>query len=212
MNSRLVLITFKTFTLWLLVTTSHASAALIEFDLRAPVLESLDGAASLTLLRDGVTATLTASVGALNRTASAFGIATPGCGNSDELDASCTTSEAIGVTFDRAVRVVAISVSRLSRGDRGRFTEGAGNTWFEFDRNGRFETPDAILEPGLAFSVASVADGTSVTGRGFSFDRFIVEPAIAPQPPRAVPEPAIPLLLGAGALAVTLIRRRRHPG
>lgn len=186
-----------------------AYASLIHFDLRAPVVESLDGSTQFNYQSAGLTATVAANVGVLNRTGSGFGvdIVGSGCDNSDAIDMSCSGAigESISVWFDQRVRLISAEISGLTGGDTARWTL-PGFSFQDFTTAGEYSAGASVyLDAGQRFSWTSITDNTTSTQRGFSFDGFTVSTASA-QP---VFEPATTILFSIGLVLVILRRKRR---
>lgn len=193
-----------------IVFQAPSMAALITFDFREPVIESLDGAASLILSKQGIDATVVANVGVLNRTSKGFGIDIVGnrCDNSDAIDRSCAggMSEMISVFFSQPVYLVASRISGLSGGDIARWTLPDLSV-FEFNTDAEHYLPARFfVEAGASFSWLSAADNTTSTQRGFSFDSVSVESANRPVLTK-INEPAYLSFIALLLFLLTLIGR-----
>jgi hypothetical protein len=169
----------KILLLLMVLLSAKVSATFITFDLRDPLIEALDGAASFDYVKDEVTATVNANVGVLNRTNSGFGIDVPAdsCDNSDALDQACDglPPELISVSFNQRVRLVSSSLSGLTAGDLA--------LWHFANLPGQIITSSGIviapfnslIEAGDSVSWSSFADNFTRTQKGFSLDSFTIE-------------------------------------
>lgn len=151
---------------------SQANASLI--DLRAPLLEDLDGGPSVVLRDGGITVTLSTGDGVFNRTASGFGINAPG--GSDDADGidGGRVAESLDVLFDSAVRLNAITLSKLSGADRAWLRIGTRE--LNFTRSGRHLLGGSLLGFGTVLRVGHGA------GNGFSLDALEFGSVIAAAP------------------------------
>lgn len=180
-----------------------ALAAPVTFDLRAPVIESIDEVNSFSLERDGLIATLMAIPTSfagnsllLNQTTSGFGVNVDNttCGStewSDQLDGGCV-GEAIQVVFNSDVLLNGLWVSSFGSLDQGLVTMG-GPT-YTIDSTGFHSLGETFLSAGTPFAV------TYTNGNGFSFDKFTATSV-------SVPEPSTLILFSAGALGLVVRRR-----
>ena len=193
-----------------------ANAAVIEFDLRAEVVEDIDGSNSFDYTVDGVTARLFALPETyldsndiernpvLNRTSSSFGVNvedvedTGGCSSedSDALDNGCL-QESILVWLGVDATLVSIDVSSFSSSDSGKVS---------FQENGLNDIDiDSTGTTGISQFLGGSGDGYGFivsyeSGNGFSFDGFTIETV-------DVPEPSSFLLLGLGLFSLFYSRR-----
>ena len=173
---------------------ASAQAALITFDLLgdAAIYNVLDDKASGSVVVDGVTATLTASHGVLNRTGSGFGVNDLST-SSDDTDA-LNANQWIDVEFDQAVIFTNLNVSSWGTNDTGEVRlaptfasqggiAGTGDTEYYFH-----------VDPEQTVRFFAASD--TGEANGFSVDSFTVE---------AIPEPAaigFVSLVGIGALVI----------
>lgn len=190
-----------------LTIPSIALAAPITFDLRDPVIETIDEVNAFTIARGGVEV-LSATLSALpttfneppvrslllNRTASSFGVNVDGttCGgleDSAQLDGGCT-AESVKIVFDHNVTLNSFTVSSFGSTDSGLVTIGA--TTINVASTGSHTLGNVLLGQGDAWSIGWVA------GNGFSFDNFTATPA---------PEPVPLALLGIALVGIGLARR-----
>jgi len=198
--------------LGVMVVPGRSDAAPVTFDLRAPVIESIDEVNSFSLERDGLIATLTAIPTSyagnsllLNQTTSGFGVNVDNttCGSaelSDQLDGGCV-GEAIQVTFNSDVLLNSLWVSSFGSLDRGLVTMG-GPT-YTIGSTGVHSLSDTFLSAGTPFAV------TYTQGNGFSFDKFVATSVSQISASSvSVPEPSTLMLFSAGALGLVVRRRR----
>lgn len=184
-------------TLALTVPTGTLASPLL-FDLRAPLVETLDGAPSLRLTVSDITATVRADQGILNRTASGFGVNAPGGGDDTDTIDGALVDEAVSVAFDTDVILDGVLLSSLTRTDAGVLLLPGLSV--SLTGSGFVSAGDALLQAGAAFRVAHV------TGNGFSFDGFLA----SPRPVATVPSPStLPLSLAGLA---TLLASAAGPG
>lgn len=180
----------------------------IFFDLRAPEIEDIDEVNSFSLLKDGLTSTLTALPSTfnepplqglvLNQTSSSFGINVVGttCGSmekSAQIDNGCT-GESVEIFFDHNVLLNELKVSIFGSSDEAR-VDITGAPSIDITSTGNQSLGDTFLAAGDIFSLVFVA------GNGFSFDNFTVE---------RVPEPSTLFLLGTGFVGLVGYTRRKN--
>ena len=195
----------------LINVVSSTTTTAVQFDLRDTGATTAIESGSIT--RDGITATLTAIVegnaGVLNQTSTGFGVNADGGGDeSARLDGD-EGAESISISFDVDVTWTGLLLSLFSAG------EGAGVSLPAI-----LNTPLADTgSSGDVYSFAAdnvVLVGESVvlswvSGNGFSFDSFEVEPYEAPTGStgnNTVPDGGLSaLLLVAGLSMVSLCRR-----
>lgn len=189
-------------------TCSMARADLITFE-RGHVYNNplIDGLASGSITRLGLTATFTANVGFLNATTDNFGINAPGSEDkSDLLDSGSGVDEFITVTFNQPVEFTQLTLSSFSGSERASLTIGL-NTALILDATTagtdvyNFTGGDFALGNRLALGqtlIIGYAFG-SIADNGFSLEGFQVN---------TVPEPSC-LSIGLPVLAGLLLRRKR---
>ena len=184
---------------------SPVAHATLTFDLRAADIELIDEAASFDVTVGGLTATLSANVGVLNRTSSSFGINIVGttCGgqeDSAEIDDGCSAElsipdEAVSVQFDMDVLLEQLKVSSFGSSDEA-LVEIFGASDIPITSTGFHSLNDTFLAAGNPFTIGFIA------GNGFSFDQFTVA--------KAASEPGTLVLLGLALAGVGFARRRLH--
>ena len=176
MKKSLLLVTF-----FLLPT--YVWSVPITFDLRTLITESDDDVTSLSLNQGGLTATLSANTGVINRTSRAVGInSSCDSDNTDELDSACadTPSERLSVSFNQSVIFQNFVVSGLTRGDTGILVieQDTDEYQLQFSATGLFspviDVP-LLIAAGQTFYIQSLIDNNTRTARGFSFDSFTVD-------------------------------------
>ena len=182
--------------------STQAQAFSITFDLRGPEIEDIDESATMAVTKDGLTATLTANDGVLNRTAGAFGINASGSDASHLIDNGngFGITEFVTIEFDQLVTFDQLVLSSFFGVEEASLTIAGGlptllnDTGFSTDIY-NFSTDNTVPIGQSVILAHSI-------GNGFSFDEFTVTPAI--------PEPATIALLGIGlaGLGGGYLRRR----
>ncbi len=174
-------------------------SAVVTFDFRNnpelyTALDDLAGPVSFT--NAGLVATFTASDGAMNRTASGFGINSVSLG-SDDTDAF-DIGEWITITFNQTVTLTNITVSSWSAGtDEGQVKIG-GSTAYTVSATGSHVLDDSIA----AGTVLRIESTAGTFNNGWSLDSLGVN---------VVPEPATFGLLGLGGVMAWMLRRSSRP-
>jgi len=193
----------------LIVAANFAGAVPVTFNLLDPTATT--EIESGTIVRSGITATLTAvvagSTGSLNQTASAFGINAADLPNvtnddSDELD-SDEGVESISIRFDVDVLWQALKVSSFGTGEQGSLVVAAFSPVSITATGEHTRTTDNLVLAGQAVVISHVA------GTGFSFDSFTVERSerlLADVPDAG----SSAMLLGLAFGGLSLIVRRRR--
>jgi len=179
----------------LLVSLSQSSGAVITFDmLSGGDVDSLDGTASGTAVKDGLSLTASANTGVLNCTSISFGINASGTGDdTDEFDNGAGMSEIMTFRFDSDVVLVSIDFFSLGSGDTADLSSADSFNLGIYDGlpTDPFEVNQAI------------AAGTDVelarTGGSFGIHSITVD---------VIPEPATASLCCL-ALGILVKRRRR---
>ena len=162
-------------------------------------IEDLDEATSFALVRDGITAYLSAYVdgalsGLLNQTQGGFGInASPTGDTTDQIDANQGV-ESARISFDQDLFILSLDASSLGS-DTALLTIG-NHSPVVLDSAG-FESTD-----GLLLGVGETLEILHLEGNGFSMDSF--EVAVVPEPTaRSL------MLLGIGVWAIYRKKRVR---
>jgi hypothetical protein len=203
----------------MLIAPVFSFAGVITFDLRAPIVETLDEVNSFDYTVNGVTATLTALPQTyldtdgvlrnllLNRTNSGFGvdvegvINSGGCVNedSDAIDAGCVR-EAVLVELDTNAILLSIAVSSFGAQDQGTLAfENPALTDISIVTTGTTLANELVGGPGNRFQVIQFFD----VGDGFSFDSFTIN---------TVPEPETLALLAFGLAGIGYQMHRKLKG
>jgi hypothetical protein len=154
----------------LLTSLLTTSAYALTIDFRDIAIETLDGSRWLSVSRGTRTLTVTANQGVLNRTASGFGINSPGGGDdADGIDGANGVEELL-IHFSAPVRQVAIALGAVGILDIGAVL--AHNMAFPFARTG-------LLSLGaLTFDVGETLSVRFVSGNGFSVNAIHFEPTV----------------------------------
>ncbi len=197
------LIAFTIITLACTLPT-QVQAFSITINLRGPEIEAIDESATIDITNSGLTATLTANDGVLNRTSGAFGINASGGRDASNLidngDGESIT-ESVSIEFDQPVTFDQLQLSSFTVSEAVSLTiagnspislvgTGPSTDIYNFSTDNTVSIGQSVM---LAFSI----------GNGFSFDEFTVTLA----EPTAVPEPTTIILLGIGLIGCFLMRQ-----
>ena len=168
-------------------------ASLIVFDLLGDpaIYSKLDNSASASVTNGGVLATLTASEGVLNRTASGFGINGVGSDDTEALN----LGQYIDIVFGEAVTFSNLNVSSWGASDAGEVQLGSA-----FASQGNIQgTGDTAYNFWVGAGTVVRIRATAETGskNGFSVDSFTV----------AIPEPAVIGFIGLLGLGFLVARQ-----
>ncbi len=186
--------------------STEAYSVPITFNLRGPEIEDIDGAATMDVTRVGLTATLTANDGVLNRTANGFGINASGSGDdTDAIDNGSGVVESVSIMFDQLVTFdqLKLSLFTSAASDEASLTIADGPPIFLVDAGTtdiyNFSTDNIV-------SINQSVVLAYWSGNGFGFDEFTVTTSAT-----AVPEPATVTILGIGlaGLGIGYLWRRR---
>lgn len=146
----------------------YVIATPIVFDLRSDLIESIDEQATFELTKNDITATLSTSVGVLNRTSSSFGVNATGFGDATSLiDDGSGIAEFIQIQFNQAIRLLDFTVSSFGSGDSGLLSVN-NLAIFEINNTGLNSLNNLFINDGDILSLSFIS------GNGFSFDSFTV--------------------------------------
>ncbi len=170
-------------------------AGLITFDLLndTTIYSVLDEQASASVTNGGIIATLSASDGVLNHTASGFGVNGAGSDDTDGLNAG----QYIDIFFDQTVTFSSLNISSWGGSDAGEVQlgllfvsqggiSGTGDTAYDF-----------LINEGETVRVLGTADSGATNG--FSVNSFTI-----------IPEPAVLGLIAFGSGIMLLGHRRKR--
>ncbi len=167
---------FTTLVCYSLLFSPHATAIPVDFDLRSSLIESIDEQENISLVNEGLVATLTASTGVLNGTSSSFGINATGAGDATSLiDDDSGIAEFIQIQFNLAINFVSLSVSSFGSTDAGLLSVN-NIPLIEINSSGLNSTGELFIDNGDLLTLAFVS------GNGFSFDSFTVMPVSVNEP------------------------------
>lgn len=168
----------------------------VEFNLRSSLIESIDEQVNITLVNNGIVATLTANSGVLNATSTGFGVNATGSGDATSLiDDGSGIAELIQIQFNLAVKFLGLEVSSFGTTDAGLLSLNSTPV-FELQNSGRNNTGEIFINNGDLLTLAFAS------GNGFSFDSFSVEMI-------SVNEPASALLLFLTGIMLLINLRNR---
>ncbi len=165
----------------------------ITFDMRGAEGSAVDGLASGSVIKDGLTATFTANSGLLNQTGSGFGINAKDSGDdTDQIDNGSGVIELVTIMFDQLVTFDQLVLSSFADSEEAKLKIAGVSTILlgTSDKDIYDFSTDNIVSIGQSVSLALNAD----KGNGFSFEEFTVTLAES----TAAPEPATIILLGIG--------------
>ncbi len=178
----------------------------ITFNLRGADGAIVDDLSSGSITKDGLTATLAANIGELNKTNNGFGINTPGGGDdTDAIDGGLGV-ELISIRFDRLVTFDQLALSLFTP------TEAAGLDIAGISTILPGTIPSIDIYDFSTDNIVSIGESVVLTfgvGNGFSFDEFTVTP-VDDSDPVVAPEPATIIFFGIGlsGLGARYLRRR----
>jgi len=148
----------------------------IVFDLRSDLIESIDEQATFELTKNDIIATLSTSVGVLNRTSSSFGVNATGSGDATSLiDDGSGIAEFIQIQFNKAIRLLDFTVSSFGSGDSGLLSVN-NLAIFEINNTGLNNLNNLFINDGDILSLSFIS------GNGFSFDSFTVSEISVDEP------------------------------
>jgi len=179
------------------------------FDLRAPLVETLDEAADFTLPAiAGISPNVSTPDGVLNQTAASFGVNATGTGDvTSQIDDGVGVDESIDLMFDQDVYLEWFTLSSFSSTDMFELML-PGMAPIVFGGSDLFTGTNVLNLNAPLLPAGQKARLQFASGNGFSFDGFAVSAAPVTVS-NVVPEPAagaLFLIAGAGLC----VRRRRH--
>ncbi len=176
-----------------LLVSQNILAATVNFDLRALSIDNLDGDSAFTITSGGISATVSANTGVLNRTASGFGI--NGSDPGDDTD-GLEAGETVSVVFDDNILLSGFSVSAFGATDSGTFQTGLVPLYV-ISSTGFQDMSNILITAGSSIDISGVAGS-------FSLDSVQVE---------TVPIPSALLLFVTGIAPLMLAGiRKRNSG
>lgn len=192
---KFVRITFATVILSFFAIPAEAS---LVFDFSGDQGVDVDGQATGTTTVGGITATVSANVGVLNRGTTNFGINSPASNETTLID-SDAGKEILSISFSESVFIQSFVTRDGNSATEGSYTIGSSSgTFAQLTGGGAVTTTfsgGVLLPQGDLFTIQH-DNGAS----GFSFDSITVT---------AVPEPSSVILLGLGSAAGGLYYRRK---
>ncbi len=177
--------------------STQAQAFSITINLRGPEIEYIDESATIAVTKDGLTATLAANSGVLNRTKSGFGINAQGVGDdTDTIDNGSGFAEFVTIEFDQLVSFDQLALSSFTTSETAVLTIASGSSitlggtfpsidFYSFSTDNTVSIGQSII---LAYSI----------GNGFSFDEFTVTLSES----TVIPEPTTIILFGIGLVGL----------
>ena len=164
----------------------------ITFDMRGSEGSVVDGLASRSVTKDGLTSTLAANSGFLNKTGSGFGINAKGVGDDTDAIDNGVIDEFVTIEFDQLVTFDQVVLSSFTSAEESILTIAGGS-------------PIALVGTGPSTDIYNFSTDNTIpigqsvmlsysSGNGFSFDEFTV----TLDESTAVPEPATIILFGIG--------------
>jgi len=175
--------------------STNTLATTVDFDFRDILIEGLDESVSFPLTAGGITVTLTANDGELNRTTSGFGVNASIAG--DDTD-GMEAGETIGFIFDTDILFTGFTVSAFGGIDSGIFSiPGQPNTLFS--STGFIDAGNFLITAGDIVTIFGDAGS-------YSLDSMTIDTV------SAVPLPAAFYLFASGFALLTLSGRRKKSG
>lgn len=178
---------------FLFALSFNTNAETVHFDLLADEIEDVDEQVSFQLEQSGLTLSLTANSGVLNRTSSGFGVNAEGSGDdTNGLDDGSGVIESITIRFDQDVSLVSLLLTQLGSNDVAAV---------------QFDSTDYLISSATNPFTESIVMAANeelilsfVQGNGFSFNEITVSTS-------NVPVPAAVWLFASGVISL-LIRSR----
>ncbi len=193
-----ILVVFIIFTLTCTLS-AQVQAFPITINLRGPEIETIDESTSFNVTNGGLTATLTANDGVLNRTSGAFGInATGGNDTPSLIDNGNDTSiiESVSIEFDQTVTFDQLQLSSFTASEAVSLTIADNPSISLVGTNPSTDIYNFSVDNTISTEQWITLEYS--TGNGFSFDEFTVTLVEA----TTVPEPTTIILLGIGLIGL----------